>query len=237
MPGDAGRLVGEYEQHPLRQQTSYLPISAVGGAQFVLKPPRMSKSKPSNVTSVPAPTPFLPPLSASMQGGVPINPGDNVALPRCQPNPEDVLIEFKQEEEEDSVTASIGAISIVESNEHSRGVVISVEEDELSTTPDRTAEMSGGHGVGGTTAVISLNSAQDFMCSVTNTFAGPGRPSRKVKKYPCDVCGQIFTRSGDVKRHKASRHKESAGCICPYCGRVLTRYFQFLGDSILILIK
>jgi len=49
MAGDAGRLVGEYEQHPLRQQTSYLPISAVGGAQFVLKPPRIPKTKASKL--------------------------------------------------------------------------------------------------------------------------------------------------------------------------------------------
>jgi hypothetical protein len=63
----------------------------------------------------------------------------------------------------------------------------------------------------------------------TNTFAAPPRPSRKDKRYACDVCGQIFTRSGDVRRHQESRHSEgSAGCRCPFCGRVLTRWVFFL---------
>lgn len=59
----------------------------------------------------------------------------------------------------------------------------------------------------------------------TNTFAAPARPSRKSKKYSCDVCDQIFTRSGDVRRHKDTRHNTegSGGCRCPFCGRVLTR--------------
>ncbi|KAJ3496619.1 hypothetical protein NLJ89_g10459 [Agrocybe chaxingu] len=60
--------------------------------------------------------------------------------------------------------------------------------------------------------------------SEANTFPAPGRPSRKVKRYPCDICGQIFTRSGDVRRHKESRHTDgTGGCRCPYCDRVLTR--------------
>ncbi|KAF9528854.1 hypothetical protein CPB83DRAFT_853847 [Crepidotus variabilis] len=64
----------------------------------------------------------------------------------------------------------------------------------------------------------------DPVGSETNTFAAPARPSTTAKKYPCDVCDHIFTRSGDVKRHKISRHGEgSAGCICPFCDRVLTR--------------
>jgi len=57
----------------------------------------------------------------------------------------------------------------------------------------------------------------------TNTFPPPARPSRKQKRYACDVCGQIFTRSGDVRRHKESRHDNSEGCRCPFCDRVLTR--------------
>ena len=56
-----------------------------------------------------------------------------------------------------------------------------------------------------------------------NTFPPPARPSRKQKRYACDVCGQIFTRSGDVRRHKESRHDNSEGCRCPFCDRVLTR--------------
>lgn len=56
-----------------------------------------------------------------------------------------------------------------------------------------------------------------------NTFQPPARPSRKQKRYACDVCGQIFTRSGDVRRHKESRHDNSQGCRCPFCDRVLTR--------------
>ena len=56
-----------------------------------------------------------------------------------------------------------------------------------------------------------------------NTFPPPARPSRKQKRYACDVCGQIFTRSGDVRRHKESRHDNSQGCRCPFCDRVLTR--------------
>jgi hypothetical protein len=59
-----------------------------------------------------------------------------------------------------------------------------------------------------------------------NTFPPPARPSRKQKKYACDVCGQIFTRSGDVRRHKESRHDNSQGCRCPFCDRVLTRYYS-----------
>ena len=57
----------------------------------------------------------------------------------------------------------------------------------------------------------------------TNTFPPPARPSRKQKRYGCDICGQIFTRSGDVRRHKESRHDNSEGCRCPFCDRVLTR--------------
>lgn len=57
----------------------------------------------------------------------------------------------------------------------------------------------------------------------TNTFPPPARPSRKQKRYACDVCSQIFTRSGDVRRHKESRHDNSEGCRCPFCDRVLTR--------------
>ncbi|KAF8809900.1 hypothetical protein BYT27DRAFT_7209849 [Phlegmacium glaucopus] len=56
-----------------------------------------------------------------------------------------------------------------------------------------------------------------------NTFPPPARPSRKQKRYGCDICGQIFTRSGDVRRHKESRHDNSEGCRCPFCDRVLTR--------------
>lgn len=56
-----------------------------------------------------------------------------------------------------------------------------------------------------------------------NTFPPPARPSKKQKRYACDVCGQIFTRSGDVRRHKESRHDNSEGCRCPFCDRVLTR--------------
>ena len=57
----------------------------------------------------------------------------------------------------------------------------------------------------------------------TNTFPPPARPSRKQKRYGCDLCGQIFTRSGDVRRHKETRHDDSEGCRCPFCDRVLTR--------------
>lgn len=57
----------------------------------------------------------------------------------------------------------------------------------------------------------------------TNSFPPPARPSRKQKRYACDLCGQIFTRSGDVRRHKESRHDNSEGCRCPFCDRVLTR--------------
>lgn len=62
----------------------------------------------------------------------------------------------------------------------------------------------------------------------TNTFPPPARPSRKQKRYACDVCSQIFTRSGDVRRHKESRHDNSEGCRCPFCDRVLTRSIYFL---------
>ncbi|KJA26487.1 hypothetical protein HYPSUDRAFT_52399 [Hypholoma sublateritium FD-334 SS-4] len=55
---------------------------------------------------------------------------------------------------------------------------------------------------------------------------GPSKRSAPIpdgtKRHPCDVCGQVFTRNGDVRRHKASRHS-SAGVRCIYCGRVLTR--------------
>jgi len=34
--------------------------------------------------------------------------------------------------------------------------------------------------------------------SETNTFAVPPQPSRKIKRYPYDVCGQILTQSGDL---------------------------------------
>lgn len=55
---------------------------------------------------------------------------------------------------------------------------------------------------------------------------GPSKRSAPIsegtKRHPCDVCGQVFTRNGDVRRHKASRHS-SAGVCCVYCGRVLTR--------------
>ncbi|KAF8153882.1 hypothetical protein B0H34DRAFT_719471 [Crassisporium funariophilum] len=64
---------------------------------------------------------------------------------------------------------------------------------------------------------------QDQSGMETNTFAAPARPSRKQKRYPCDVCGHVFTRSGDVRRHKESRHDNTEGCRCPYCDRVLTR--------------
>ena len=57
----------------------------------------------------------------------------------------------------------------------------------------------------------------------SNTFPPPARPSRKQKRYACDICGQIFTRSGDVRRHQESRHHNSEGCRCPFCDRVLTR--------------
>jgi DNA-directed RNA polymerase subunit RPC12/RpoP len=148
-----------------------------------------------------------------------------VEPPRFQPNPEDVLIEIKQEEE--PVIASAAAVTLLEPNEILEDAS-APEDDELGTPAvDDAAEMTGQHldnDMGGCTGIISLGSPPEFIGSGTNTFAAPARPSRKVKKYPCDVCGQIFTRSGDVKRHKESRHKESAGCICPYCGRVLTRY-------------
>ena len=232
MAGDAGRLVGEYEQHPLRQQTSYLPISAVGGAQFVLKPPRIPKAKLSKMKlMMPAPastTTLSPPpaLASQYLNGVLTNgvadAGDRyggneilVEPPRFQPNPEDVLIEIKQEEEE-SVTASVAAITIADRSDPSGDVVTRADEDKLGTPAVDDAAGEPTNNVGRSTVIIGL-------CSETNTFAAPARPSRKVKKYPCDVCGQIFTRSGDVNRHKESRHRESTGCICPYCGRVLTR--------------
>ena len=56
-----------------------------------------------------------------------------------------------------------------------------------------------------------------------NSFPPPARPSRKHKRHTCDVCGQIFTRSGDVRRHKETRHDNTQGCRCPFCDRVLTR--------------
>ena len=74
----------------------------------------------------------------------------------------------------------------------------------------------------GSLQALSLSSPQ-HSGTETNTFPSPARPSRKQKRYACDVCGQIFTRSGDVRRHKESRHDNSEGCRCPFCDRVLTR--------------
>jgi uncharacterized Zn-finger protein len=68
-----------------------------------------------------------------------------------------------------------------------------------------------------------LKQLQQRSGTEANTFPPPARPSRKQKRYACDVCGQIFTRSGDVRRHKESRHDNSEGCKCPFCDRVLTR--------------
>jgi hypothetical protein len=239
MAGDAGRLVGEYEQHPLRQQTSYLPISAVGGAQFVLKPPRIYKTKSSKLKfmmSGPGATSVLPLAPTSQFPDVIQTNGvdvdfvtsgiESVVEPRpFRPHPDDVLIEIKQEEE--NVAASVAAITIAEPDE-ALGDGAPRQEGRL-TVDDAGGipKESNDSDVGGITAVLSLGSPTDFMNSETNTFAAPARPSRKLKKYPCDICGQIFTRSGDVKRHKESRHRESAGCICPYCGRILTRYSGF----------
>ena len=72
-------------------------------------------------------------------------------------------------------------------------------------------------------ATAALRQLQRSRMSDANTFTPPARPSRKQKRYACDVCGQIFTRSGDVRRHKESRHDNSEGCRCPFCDRVLTR--------------
>ena len=64
---------------------------------------------------------------------------------------------------------------------------------------------------------------QSHSGTEANTFPLSARPSRKQKRYSCDICRQIFTRSGDVRRHKESRHDNSEGCRCPFCDRVLTR--------------
>lgn len=196
MAGDAGRLVGEYEQHPLRQQTSYLPISAVGGAQFVLKPPRVPKTKASKLKfmmSGPAPTSVLPLASVSRFPGAVDNfvPGgiETVVEPRpFQPHPDDVLIEIKQEE---VVTASVAAITIAEVDEHMSDVATSDEEDELATPAvDDAGEEYGDKEVGRNAAIHSLGSPPDFLSSETNTFAAPERPSPPIPKSPKQ--GQSF---------------------------------------------
>lgn len=105
---------------------------------------------------------------------------------------------------------------------------------EPSTTMDANGavDVNASVGAGGSTTTILTSHPPlsppphntSSEPNTNNTFAAPARPSRKIKKYACDICGQIFTRSGDVKRHKDSRHVEGGGGVrCPYCERVLTR--------------
>ena len=176
---------GEYEQHPLRQQTSMLPVSHVGGAQFVLKPPRVPKPRVSRAQRAAINASKTRPLGQGptpqpgpMEGGGGMGGTEGLLGMTMAPNM--------------SMTMDVHSMSV-----------------EGSPPPS-------GH--------MHTTLPPDPAGSETNTFAAPARPSRKLKRYPCDICGQIFTRSGDVRRHKDSRHTDgTGGCRCPYCDRVLTR--------------
>lgn len=284
-------MVGEYEQHPLRQQTSYLPISAVGGAQFVLKPPRQTKAKntrPKMIAPLLAPAPAKGIVGNGRKRGgkgnltgmgtagcVQVNgmsSSSSSLLAVGTTGEGEVRVRVKQEEgvvlekeREDGLRngdgdGMEGVVTVVDASTSSRDVILPTygndnetgnrnEEggliDGMYTEPPTTETTNGGVEVGtvktgsGSTATILALSSHPPLSPLptnssepntnpntnTNTFAAPARPSRKIKKYACDICGQIFTRSGDVKRHKDSRHVEGGGggVRCPYCDRVLTR--------------
>ena len=305
--GEGGRLVGEYEQHPLRQQTSYLPISAVGGAQFVLKPPRVPKPKvvkgigggggqqpqkgDRGSTFQPIRPLPLSPLGAVNGGGEPASTSASapISVPVSAPGNEPVSIDesgpsapsnremtverrldemvlVKEEDELDElrVLNGAGASQTVETRSGSE-IVANRDVD-----GDGDVVMSGGGAsadkdkpregpVQRESTIISLLSsppppgptASTSKGPTDNTFAAPARPSLKVKKHKCDICGQVFTRGGDVKRHKETKHcgvgrnnnkaggggkggkgekgprRIGSGCRCPYCNRVLARWVRW----------
>lgn len=125
---------------------------------------------------------------------------------------------------------------IIHTNGHGgeENPVMDVEPSKTMMNVNGVVDASASAGAGGSaTTIFALTSHPPLSPpphntssepNTNNTFAAPARPSRKIKKYACDICGQIFTRSGDVKRHKDSRHVEGGGGVrCPYCERVLTR--------------
>ena len=105
-------------------------------------------------------------------------------------------------------SSSSSSVSIAECSTHS--IIQDEDEDDIAVASAVLMQLQRQRSVAAGTAE-------------TNTFPPPARPSRKQKRYACDLCGQIFTRSGDVRRHKESRHANSEGCRCPFCDRVLTR--------------
>lgn len=316
---EGGRLVGEYEQHPLRQQTSYLPISAVGGAQFVLKPPRMPKPKAVKVLNAAPAAPAaaggggqqgdkgkererenasgresdagvvnvngsgenVPPVSTSALAptSVPVPAsGTEPELidesgPAAASNREmtverrlDEMVLVKEEDELDGLRALNGAGASEGGMETRSGSEIVANGDvdsdgdvvmmgEASAHKDKSRQRPVEREAGESTIISLLSSSPptgstnpttSTRLPSNNASAAPARPSQKIKKYGCDICGKIFTRGRDVKRHKESRHwngtgrnnnevggggtgekgvrQIGSGCRCPYCNRVLTRW-------------
>ena len=202
-----------------------VPMNHVGGAQFVLKPPKIPRARgkvrgrprgdagigertletAAVVEKVDArdtgPDVSVEEMATTTNTRMSVNGGENVAR-----NEERDASDASATEEDDDES--------VDSTLHTHYALHPNASSQNAEAHARSALLPG-----------SSSLQPDPGGSETNTFAAPPRPSRKIKRYPCDVCGQIFTRSGDVRRHKESRHSEgSSGCRCPFCGRVLTRW-------------
>ncbi|KIM42022.1 hypothetical protein M413DRAFT_27550 [Hebeloma cylindrosporum] len=191
-----------------------IPMNHVGGAQFVLKPPKAprARGKLRGRSRVDAEMVESTSQTAAVENVV-TNPvveePEATTTTTVLNGGEDVVRDDERDASDSSASEDGDDDESVDSSLHPH----------YSVHPNTSAQNSEAQ------SLLPPSSTQaDPGGSETNTFAAPPRPSRKVKRYPCDVCGQIFTRSGDVRRHKESRHSEgSSGCRCPFCGRVLTR--------------
>ena len=205
-----------------------IPMNHVGGAQFVLKPPKMPRARGK--------------VRGRPRGGADIVERALETAVVEKVNGRDVGPEVRVEETATTATTATGVNGdrdVTRNDERDVSDASASEDDDESVDDslhthyalhaNTSAQNSEAHAR--SSLLPATSSLQpDPGGSETNTFAAPPRPSRKIKRYPCDVCGQIFTRSGDVRRHKESRHSEgSSGCRCPFCGRVLTRcvYYYF----------
>jgi hypothetical protein len=205
-----------------------IPMNHVGGAQFVLKPPKMPKARGK--------------VRGRPRGDADIGEKtlETAAVEKVDTRDVGPDVSVKETAMTATTTTGVnGGEDVTRHDERDISDASASEDDDDESVdsslhthyalhPNTSAQNSEARAR--SSLLPSSSSLQpDPGGSETNTFAAPPRPSRKIKRYPCDVCGQIFTRSGDVRRHKESRHSEgSSGCRCRFCGRVLTRWVYFI---------
>ena len=213
-----------------------VPMNHVGGAQFVLKPPKIPKAR-GRVRGRPRGDAGVGERTLEIMVVDKVDSRD-VGREVREASVEETVTETTTTTTTTAVTSVNGGEEVVRNDERdlSEAPLSASEDDDddaesvdsslhthYALHPSASAQNSEAH-ARSSLLPSSASLQADPGGSETNTFAAPPRPSRKIKRYPCDVCGHIFTRSGDVRRHKESRHSEgSSGCRCPFCGRVLTR--------------